>query len=157
MTSVPQTSRGGSLRQPSTTPDNSFSQKSQHLKISAKKAINNEFSIPEGMNIKERIGKLGLMWPRTYITRHHEKSLLQSFSTEGCPFNCDPEFSTDKIEASIFHVPHMSVNYIEDITSLRLEVHTKVQNRFSKILKYKTTKDIIPPTLEVSPSACVSH
>ena len=91
MTSVPQNSKGPSMRQPFTTPAESYAQTYQHLKISAKHVINNESSIPEGLNIKERIGKLVLMWLRIYATHHNEKHLLQSFSTEGSPVNCDPE------------------------------------------------------------------
>ena len=90
MTSVPQTSKGPSTRQTSTTPAESFSHTSQHLKIPAKQAINNNSSIPEGVNIKERIGNMGLMWSRTYATHHCEKPLLQLFSTKGCPVNCGP-------------------------------------------------------------------
>ena len=77
MTSVPQTLKGPSMRQPLTTPANYFAQIPQHLKLSAKKVINNEISILEGLNIKERIGKLGLMWPRTYATHNFAKTLLQ--------------------------------------------------------------------------------
>ena len=77
MTSVPQTSKGTSLRQPPTEPADSFAQTSKHLKISAKQAINNKKYIPEGMNIKEMIGNMVLMWPRTYATHHGAKPLLQ--------------------------------------------------------------------------------
>ena len=79
MTSVHHTSKGISTRQLSTTPAESFAQKYQHLKILAKKAINNDSSIPEGLNIKERICKLELMWTRTYTNHHRAKHLLQSF------------------------------------------------------------------------------
>ena len=123
--SVPQTSKGPSMRQPSTTPDESFAQTSQHLKISENHAINNESSIPEWLNTKERIGKLGLIWPRTYTTHHCAKTLLQSFSTKGHPVNCDPTWSTEKIESAIFHRPHRSSKSIEDRTALRLEALTK--------------------------------
>ena len=51
----------------------------------------------------------------------------------------------------------MSANYIEARTALRSEAHTKVQNGFTKILKYKTIKDNLPPTLKVSPAACIPN
>ena len=82
MTPVPQTSKGPSLRQPSTTPADSLAKISQHLKISVKQAIRNKISILEGLNIKERIGKLVFMWLFTCTTHHHKKTLLKSFSTE---------------------------------------------------------------------------
>ena len=157
MTSVPQTSKGPSLKQPSTAPADSFAHTPQHLKISVKQAINNKSSIPEGLNIKDRIFKMELMWPRTYATLHHAKPLLQSFSTEGCPVNCGPTWSTEKIEAAVIQRPHMSSKSIEARTALRLEAHTKVNNGFAKILKYKTIKDRLPPTLKVSPTSCILH
>ena len=120
MTSAPETSKGPSLRQPYITPSDSYDHTSQHLKISLKHAINNNSSIPEGLNIKEIIGKMGLIWQRTYATHHRVKPLLQLLYTEGCPVNCGPAWSTEKIEAAILHGPHMLAKSIEDITSLRL-------------------------------------
>ena len=46
---------------------------------------------------------------------------------------------------------------IDSRTALRSEAYTKFQNGFSKILKYKTTKDRIPPTLKVSPASYIPH
>ena len=97
------------------------------------------------------------MWPRTYTTHHRAKPLLQLLSTEGCPVNFGPACSTEKIEEEILHGPHMSVNSIEARTALRSEAHTKVHIGFTKILKYKTIKDRLPPTLKVSPEACIPH
>ena len=79
MISVPNTEKGLSLKLPSTTHADSFAQTSQHLKISVNQEISNEISIPEGLNIKERIGNLGIMWPRTYDTHHRAKPLLIFF------------------------------------------------------------------------------
>ena len=157
MTSVPQTSKGPSLRQPSTTPADSFSQTSQHLKISAKQAINNERSIRKGLNIRDVIGKLGLMWLHTYATHHCEKPLLQPLYTQGCPVICGPAWSTEEIESAIIHGPHMLAKSIESRTALRSEAHTKVQNGFAKILKYTKIKNRLPPTLEVYPEVCIPH
>ena len=42
-------------------------------------------------------------------------------------------------------------------TALRLEAQTKVQNGFSKIVKYKTIKDRLTPTLKVYPEAFITH
>ena len=132
MASVPQTSEGTSLRQPSTTSAESFAQTSQHLNISTNQAINYERYIPEGLNIKEIIGNMELMGPLTYATHYSEKRLLQLLSTESCPVNCVPAWSIDKFEAAILLRPHMSAKSIEARTTLRSEAHTKVQNGFEK-------------------------
>ena len=120
------------MRQPSTTPADSYTQTFQHLKISAKQAIKNESSIPERLNIKEIIGNLGLMCLHTYDTYHLEKPLLQLLYTEVCPVNCGPLCSTEKTEVEIIHGPHISAKSIEARTALRPEAHTKFQNGFAK-------------------------
>ena len=117
--------------------------------------IKNESSIPEGLNIKERIVKFGIMWPCTYATHHHAKPHLRLLSTEGCPASCGPAWSTEKFEAAILHGPHILAKFIKARTALRSEAHTKVQNGFAKTLKYKTIKDRLPPTLKVSPASCI--
>ena len=157
MTSVPNMEKGTSLKLPSITPADSFYQTSQHIKISENQAISNKSSLPEGLNIKEIICKLGLMWSCTYANHHRKKPLLQPFSTEGCPVNCGTLWSTDHIEAAILHRPRMSAKSIYSRTDVRSEAHAKVQNRSAKILKYKTIKDRLPPTLKVSPAACIPH
>ena len=97
------------------------------------------------------------MCPRLYANHHRSKPLLKPLSTEGCPVNFVPEWSTEKIEAAILHGPHMLVKSIEARTALCSEAHTKVQNVFTKILKYKTIKDRILPTLKVSLKSCIIH
>ena len=51
----------------------------------------------------------------------------------------------------------MMARSIESRTALRLKGHTKVQNGFVKILKYKTIKDRLPPTLKVSLASSIPH
>ena len=45
---------------------NTLAQTSQNLKIWAKQAMDENISIPDGLIIKENIGKLGLMWLSAY-------------------------------------------------------------------------------------------
>ena len=97
------------------------------------------------------------MWTRTYATHHRAKPIIQSFSTEGYPVNCGPAWYTEKIEAEIIHVPHMSAKYIYARTALRSETHTKVQNGFSKNTRIKKIKDKLPSKLKVSPTAYIHH
>ena len=161
--SVPKKERGTSLKPPSTTPaetkgnTNPLYQTYQHLKVSANQSISNESYILAGINTKDRIGNLGIMCSRMYATYHSTKPLLQSFSTEGYPVKCGPAWYTEQTVASILHAPHMSANSTDDRTVLCSEEHTKVHKEFANIIKYKTIKGRIPPTLKVSPEACIPH
>ena len=42
----------------------------EEIEKATKNAINTEVTIPNDLPIKERIGKKGLMWPRTYAVNH---------------------------------------------------------------------------------------
>ena len=42
-------------------------------------------------------------------------------------------------------------------TALRSEAHKKLQNVFSRIFKYKTIKDLLPPKLKISTAAYIPH
>ena len=55
------------------------------------------------------------------------------------------------------HLGLEQLTSIEARTALSLEAHTKVQNGFAKILKYKTIKDRLPSTLKVYLAACIPH
>ena len=109
------------------------------------------------MPIKETIGKVGLMWPRTFAQHHPATPLLQKFSTEGCPADCGPAWTTVHIEAAIQHGPHKSACSPEAHSALRLEAKQKVQQGFAKIIKYKEIKNDLPTQLKVSPAACIPH
>ena len=60
-------------------------------------------------------------------------------------------------EAAIINPPYMSDKSTYARTALRLEAQTKVQNGFSKIVKYKTIKDRLTPTLKVYPEDFITH
>ena len=51
----------------------------------------------------------------------------------------------------------MLAKSINVITVLRSEAYTKVQNEFAKILRLKEIKEILPPTLKISPAVYIPH
>ena len=132
-------------------------QTQREIKLATKEAIKKEATIPEDIPIKESIGKVGLMWPRTYAKHHPATPLLQKFSTDGCPADCGPAWTTAQIEAAIQHGPHKSARSPEARSALRHEAQQKVKQGFAKLIKYKDIKDDIPPQLKVSPAACIPH
>ena len=127
------------------------------IKKATKDAIKKEATIPEDIPIKERIGKLGLMWPRTHAKQHPAAKLLQEFSTQGCPADCGPSWTKAQIEAAILHGPHKSARSPEARKALRAEALTKVKQGFAKIIKYRDISTDLPSHLKVSPAACIPH
>ena len=123
----------------------------------SKTAIKNTVTIPDDLPIKERIGKKGLMWPRTFALNHPAAPLLESYARHGCPVDCGEHWTQDRIEAAIKHGPHRSARTPEARQALRKEALEKVQQGFAKIVRYGDIKHNLPPQLKISPAACIPH
>ena len=105
-------------------------------------AIKNEIAIPDGLQIKEKLGKQGLMWPRTHSLHHAAAPLLQGYATNGCPVNCGNPWTQEQIEAALQKGPHSSALTQEARKSLRAETLDKVEQGFVHVLKYRDIKKI---------------
>ena len=123
----------------------------------SKSAIKDEITIPEVLPIKERIGKIGLMWPRTYALNHPAAPLLDRYALKGCPVGCGDHWTQDRIEAAIAHGLHCSVCTPQAQQALRQEALEKVNQGFAKIVRYGEIKSNLPAQLKISPAACISH
>ena len=120
-------------------------------------AIENEIAIPDGLHIKEKLGKQGLMWPRTHSLHHAAAPLLQGYATNGCPVNCGNPWTQEQIEAALQKGPHSSALTQEARKSLRSETLDKVEQGFVHILKYREIKKNMPKHFKISPVACIPH
>ena len=124
---------------------------------SSKQAIKKEVTIPDDLPIKERIGKKGLMWPRTFALKHPAAPLLERYAQQGCPVDCGKNWSQDRIEAAIQHGPHRSARTPQARQALRQEALEKVKQGFAKIVRYGDIKNNLPEQLKISPAACIPH
>jgi hypothetical protein len=59
--------------------------------------LDNMDTFPVEIPVREEIGKLGLMWPRSYAEFHWATPLLNSYAIDGCPVQCGPDWSKEKI------------------------------------------------------------
>jgi hypothetical protein len=116
-----------------------------------------EDSIPDNIPIKEEIGKIGLMWPRTYSVNHPASTLLNEYATKGCPVDCGEDWSMDHIIKAILHGPHKSAKNKDAAAALHAETKSKIKNGFAKLVKFKDIKNNCPPKLKISPVACIPH
>ena len=120
-------------------------------------SITNNDCIPDHIPIKETIGKIGLMWPRTYSIHHPAKDLLNIYATKGCPVECGKNWSKNQIIQAILHGPHKSAQSKAAMDALHEETKIKVAHNFAKIVKFKDIKHNLPPNLKISPVACIPH
>ena len=101
--------------------------------------------------------KQGLMCPTSQALYHEAAPMLDTYATTGCPIDCGPNWSHDKIQAALKYGAHSSVKIPQALQCLIAEPNTKVKNSFAKVLKWKDIKDNPPPNLKVSPIAAIPH
>ena len=113
--------------------------------------------IPTEIPVREAIGKHGLMWPRTYSLDHPAAPMLDEWARNGCPTDCGPDWSQERIEAAIQRGPHPSAKLKEAAAHLHKETAAKVAAGHMKVLRWKDIKENIPKRMKVSPVALIPH
>ena len=119
--------------------------------------IKNDDNFPKELPIKETIGKSDLMFPRTYSKDHVATDLLHEYATQGCPADCGPNWTREKILLLLKKGPHQSSKQREAVLQLRKETIDKITNGFARTVKWGDIKDNIPPQLKISPVAMIPH
>ena len=98
------------------------------------------------------------MWPRGKIAQLHPASaMLESYSTNGCPVQCGPNWSIQQILAALQRGLHISAKDLIATECLHNETNDKVKGGFAKIVKWGDIKHNIPPALKLSPIAMIPH
>ena len=119
--------------------------------------LNNDDNFPAEIPIQKTIGKLKLMEPNTYALAHPASTLLKDYADNGCPVDCGPNWSVEKIKLLLVKGPHSSANSKEAIKQLRAETVQKISNQYARVVKWSDIKDNIPPKLKLSPVAMIPH
>jgi hypothetical protein len=121
------------------------------------KELHQEHTFPQELPVKDTIGKLGLMWPRTYSLNHKAIPLLLSYAKQGCPVDCGEDWDMTKIMAMLQRGPHISANDPQAITQLRKETEEKVKNNYARVVRFGDIRSNIPKLLKISPVAMIPH
>ena len=88
--------------------------------------LNNDDNFPADLpEIKQNLGKSDLMYPRTYAKFHNATPMLVSYAKEGCPVDCGPDWSLNKIKLLLHKGPHQSSKSRDAIRQLRNETKEK--------------------------------
>jgi hypothetical protein len=110
--------------------------------------------IPE---IKNNVGKLGLMQPTNFAMSHDATPLLNSYAENGHPVDCGPDWTREHIEKLLLRGPHRSSTNKAAIKQLRDETNTKIQHGYARVVKWSSIKNNIPSKLKISPVAMIPH
>jgi hypothetical protein len=119
--------------------------------------LGNTDTFPVEIPVKEEIGKLGLMWPRSYAEFHRATPLLNSYAIDGCPVQCGPDWSEEKILKLLRRGPHRSAKVKAATRQLRQETMEKIKHGYARVVKWKEIRDDIPKKLKISPVAMIPH
>jgi hypothetical protein len=129
----------------------------KELKEHIQQELSNKDIFPPEIPVKEEIGKLGLMWPRTYAEIHDATPLLNSYAESGCPADCGPDWSLEKIVTLMKRGPHRSSKKKDAVRQLRKETEEKITNKYARIVRWGDIKHDIPKKLKISPVAMIPH
>ena len=114
--------------------------------------------IPSEVPVKASIGKLGLMWPQPpYGVGHDAIPLLNLYAKNGCPVDCGPDWSREKIELLLKQGPHRSALAKKATIQLCAETHKKIKHGYTRVVRWGDIKNKIPPKLKISPIAMIPH
>ena len=127
------------------------------LRIDIENELKSNDHFPPELPVKEEIGKLGLMWPRTYAEFHRATPLLNSYAKKGCPANCGPDWSLNKILLLLRRGPHRSTLQKAALRQLRKETTEKIKHGYARVVRWGDIKNNIPPKLKISPVAMIPH
>ena len=119
--------------------------------------VNHQNDIPTSYPVKDDIGKYGIMWPRGIAKQHPVATLLEEYSSNGCPVDIGEDWSKTHIIQALKRGPHMSTKEAIPAKVLREETMEKVKEGYAKIIKWKDIKHNIPKNLKISPVAMIPH
>jgi hypothetical protein len=121
------------------------------------KELGSEENFPNEIPIKDHIGKSDLMFPRTYSEFHNATPMLKSYAKKGCPVDCGPEWTREKILLLLRRGPHRSSKNKNATRQLRLETKEKVKCGYARVVRWGDVKTNLPAKLKISPVAMIPH
>ena len=71
--------------------------------------------------------------------------------------DCGDNWSHEHIVRMLCRGPHRSALSKKATQQLRQETLEKVQHKYARIVRWKDIKDILPPSLKISPVAMIPH
>ena len=99
--------------------------------------------------IDERIGKFKyFIYPRQEAINYPSATRLLEYTTVGYPVDYGPAWNRDHITRTLQHGPHKFVLEPDALKDLHQKVYEKVQQRYSKIIKFSDIKDNLPKKLK---------
>ena len=79
------------------------------------------------------------------------------YATNGCPVDCGPNWTRERIEAAIAVGPSPSALLPEHIEECRKETLQKVEEGHCKLINWDDIKNNFPPNLKISQVAAIPH
>ena len=130
--------------QPTTTPNTS---KPRHLPTTSKHPTKQQSKSPHR----------SLMSPSGPALSHPAAPLLQTYADTGCPANCGPDWSLDRLDEAITRGAHASAQDPAAADALMKETMEQVNQGFARIVPWSQLRKIMSRRLKLSPIAAIPH
>ena len=123
-----------------------------------KEALAKSLDFPTKFPVRETIGTSdSLMRPRYQAQQHPAANILNSYSNNGVPVECRPNWSYDKVLTLLLRGPHCSAHTKDTIEQLQAETMEKVKEGYARVLTWGEVKNKLPPQLKLSSVAMIPH
>ena len=116
-------------------------------------------ALPAELPVKETIGTcLGLMRPQSVFAGNHPAiPILRDYALVGCPVDCGPDWTREKIELLLQRAPHRSALSPNTLSQLREETVAKCEQGYARVVRWGDIKHKPPRKLKISPVAMIPH
>ena len=136
-----------------------FTSTTEEMATQLQSALHTSSALPPEIPVKETIGKcLGLMRPQSqFVGSHAAIPLLQQYAMNGCPVDCGPDWTQEKILLLLQRGPHQSARLPPAVKQLREETKEKCAQGYARVVRWGDIKHKIPRRLKISPVAMIPH
>jgi hypothetical protein len=97
------------------------------------------------------------MSPSGPALSHPAAPLLQTYADKGCPANCGPDWSLDRLDEAITRGAHASAQDPAAADALMKETMEQVNQGFALIVPWSKLRKIMSRRLKPSPIAAIPH
>lgn len=112
---------------------------------------------PAATTQKRKLPHRSLMTPSGPALSHPAAPLLQSYSEKGCPANCGPDWSLDRLDEAITRGAHASAKDPAAADALMKETMEQVTQGFARLVPWSKLRQIMSRRLKLSPIAAIPH
>ena len=106
-------------------------------KLDLEKALKDTSLFPPEIPARIAVGKCPLMCPQQpYAKDHPAIPLLNAYAKDGCPVDCGPKWSIEKVKLLLTRGPHISAKSKLATQQLQAETFDKINHGYARVVTW---------------------